>query len=78
METNLEKLSNYTIKISPLLETDGGGFQALYPQLDRSLVGYGETQVEAFFDLLIAGVAYLEMCEENSIVLSEPETVEAL
>lgn len=45
------KLESYSIEISRLSDEDGGGFQALYPPLARSIVGYGETSAEAIAEL---------------------------
>lgn len=45
------KIASYPIQVSRLSDEEGGGFQALYLPLARSIVGYGETPAEAVADL---------------------------
>jgi predicted HicB family RNase H-like nuclease len=72
--TNREKLSAYKLEITPLAEEDGGGFQALYPQLARSVVGYGQTAGEAVADLQTAADLFLQSMDEAGEPLPEPVT----
>lgn len=51
-ENDRVKVAGYPIQVSHLSDEDGGGFQALYPPLARSIVGYGETPAEAVTDLV--------------------------
>ena len=50
-EHDLAKVAAYPIQVSRLSDEDGGGFQALYPPLARSVVGYGQTPGEAISEL---------------------------
>ena len=55
---NEHVIRKYALQVKLLNEDDGGGFEALFPQLARSIVGYGETQQEAVDDLLSAVPAF--------------------
>ncbi len=70
---NEQTINAYSMQVKPLLEEDGGGFEALFPQLVRSLVGYGETQQEAVEDLLSAVPTFLQVMEESKQNLPAPE-----
>ena len=48
---NANKIQQYAMQVRPLRTEEGGGFEALYPQLARSVVGYGATPQEAVSDL---------------------------
>ena len=71
--TNREKLAAYRLEIVSISEEDGGGYQALYPQLARTTVGYGETAAEALEDLNSGLGSLLESFEETGEVLPVPE-----
>ena len=62
---NLEKLANYKLEVAPLGDAEGGGFQASYPQLGRTAVGYGETQGEALQDLMAVAKLLSESLDEE-------------
>lgn len=70
--TNREKLAAYRLEIVPLAKEDGGGFQALYPQLARTLVGYGETQAQAVEDLVASHELLLASLDESEVILPDP------
>lgn len=70
---NTQTIQNYALQVKPLKEENGGGFEALFPQIARSLVGYGETQQEAVEDLVSAIPAFLEVMEESKQTLPAPE-----
>jgi len=71
--TNREKLAAYKLEIAPLPEADGGGYQALYPQLARTVVGYGETPAEALVDLHSAAELLLLSLQPAGDELAEPD-----
>jgi len=62
---NEHVIRQYALQVKLLTEDEGGGFEALFPQLARSIVGYGETQQEAVDDLLSAVPAFLQVMEES-------------
>lgn len=70
------KVKNYTndyrIDVSPLTEEDGGGYEAVFPQLARMIVGYGETQAEAVQDLIDFVPLLLKSMEEIGDKMPEP------
>src|SRR5947209_12010222 len=70
---NEQAINGFAMQVKPLSEEDGGGFEALFPQLARSLVGYGETQQEAVNDLLSAVPAFLQVMEASKQSLPAPE-----
>jgi antitoxin HicB len=70
---NEQTIREYAMQVKPLTDEDGGGFEALFPQLARSIVGYGETQQEAVDDLLSAVPAFLQVMEESKQHLPAPE-----
>lgn len=74
---NEQAIQGFAMQVKPLLEEDGGGFEAHFPQLARSLVGYGETQQEAVNDLLSAVPAFLQVMEESKQSLPAPESPRA-
>ncbi|GMV35804.1 MAG: hypothetical protein AMXMBFR61_03120 [Fimbriimonadales bacterium] len=47
MKTLNELLNAYTIKVTPLPASDGGGFEAIYEELASTAAGYGETPAAA-------------------------------
>lgn len=70
-EHNRKTVSTYSLQISPLNEEDGGGFQALFPPLARSVVGYGESPQEAIADLHKALPLFLKVLEKTGQTLPE-------
>jgi antitoxin HicB len=68
---NSSMISSYPIEVSPLSEAEGGGFQALFPPLARSVVGYGMTQQEAIADLQALAPSFLELMAETEQTLPE-------
>jgi len=68
---NHKMIDAYPIQVSPLSEDEGGGFQALFPPLVRSVVGYGLTPQEAIADLHIVVPIFLELMEETEQTLPE-------
>jgi len=70
-EHNRKMVEAYSIQVSPLSEEEGGGFQALFPPLVRSVVGYGQAPQEAIDDLWIVVPTFLELMEETEQTLPE-------
>lgn len=68
---NRKMVSNYPIEVSPLSEEEGGGFQALFPPLAHSFVGYGATQQEAILELQAIVPSFLELMAETEQTLPE-------
>ncbi len=68
---NSKMISYYPVEVTPLLEEEGSGFQALFPPLARSVVGYGMTQQEAIADLQALVPSFLELMEETGQALPE-------
>jgi antitoxin HicB len=66
-------LDMYVIQVKPLSEELGGGYEALFPQLARGVVGYGNTQQEAINDLMQAAPAFAEAVEESGQRIPAPE-----
>lgn len=66
-------INDYAIEIRPLEEQLGGGYEALFPQFSRGVVGYGATPKEAFSELLAAAPAFLEALAEMGQPLPVPE-----
>lgn len=64
-------INAYPIQVSALCEEEGGGFQALFPPLARSVVGYGLTPQETITDLWIIVPTFLELMEETEQTLPE-------
>lgn len=62
---NLSIIRSYSISIEPLPEEEGGGYMAVYPAIGRSIVGYGETPMEALKDLEASVPVLLESLEEH-------------
>jgi hypothetical protein len=62
------------VTVRPLSAELGGGYEALFPQLARSVVGYGTTRQDAINDLLEAVTGFLEAVEKMKIALPDPET----
>ncbi len=67
-------VTSYSVQVSPLTEEDGGGFQALFPPLVRSVVGYGATAQEAIADLHLAVPTFLQMMDKTGQTLPEAPT----
>lgn len=61
------KFEQLNILISPLAEEDGSGYEASFPDLGRTVVGYGETQIDALIDLMQINKLFIE-----SLDLDEP------
>lgn len=71
--TNKQTILAYSMQVKPVPKEDGGGFESMFPQLDRSIVGYGETQQEAVSDLLSEVPAFLQLMVQTKHRLPEPE-----
>jgi len=65
-EHNQKMIESYSIQVSALVEEEGGGFQALFPPLARSAVGYGATPQEAIDDLQKVAPLFLKMMEDGA------------
>ncbi len=65
-------VSSYAIEVKPVAADLGGGFEALFPQFARGVVGYGETHQEATDDLLSALPGFLEAVAEMGQSLPAP------
>ena len=70
-EHNCKVVTAYPIEASALTEDEGGGFQALFPPLARSVVGYGATPQEAIADLQIVVPLFLKMMDKTEQTLPE-------
>ena len=68
-ERNCNMIASYPIQVSALPEEEGGGFQALFPPLVRSVVGYGATPQEAFADLQKIVPLFLKMMDKTEQTL---------
>lgn len=64
--TNADVIASYPIRVNPLTPELGGGFEALFEPLARSVVGYGETQQEAIDDLMAAVPVFLDVLRETN------------
>jgi len=64
-------IESYSIQVSALVEEEGGGFQALFPPLARSAVGYGATPQEAIDDLQKVAPLFLKMMDKTEQTLPE-------
>lgn len=71
IDHNENMVTSYPIAVSPLSEEEGGGFQALFPPLARSIVGYGMTPQEAIAELQTMVPSLLEVTAETGQVLPE-------
>ena len=71
VQHNRKMVDGYAMQVSALSMDDGGGFQALYPPLARSVVGYGLTPQEAIADLQIMVPTFLEMLAKTDQTLPE-------
>ena len=71
LDHNRKTIDAYSVQVSALCEDEGGGFQALFPPLARSVVGYGLTPQEAITDLWIVVPTFLELMEETEQTLHE-------
>jgi len=70
---NASKIQQYNIQVRPLRAEDGGGFEAHYPPLARSVVGYGATPQEAVSDLCDAVPVFLEAIAALEQTLPAPD-----
>lgn len=68
---NSKMIASYPIQVSALLEEEGSGFQALFPTLARSVVGYGVTPQEAMTDLQKVVPLFLKMMDKTEQTLHE-------
>ncbi len=73
-EHNRKMIASYPIQASALSEEEGGGFQALFPPLVRSVVGYGATPQEAIADLQKVVPLFLKMMDKTEQMLPEAAT----
>lgn len=71
--TNANVIENYAMQVKPLSKEDGGGFEALFPQLARGVVGYGATAQAAVNDLMEAVPVFLAAIEDMGQTLPAPE-----
>ncbi len=71
IDRNDKMIHSYPIEVSPLSEEEGGGFQALFPPIARSIVGYGMTTQEAIDDLQAMVPSVLELMAETEQILPE-------
>jgi antitoxin HicB len=67
------RIATYPIQLLALPETDGGGYEAVYPPLARSVVGYGPTELDALADLKAVTPLFLKVIAENNQRLPEFE-----
>ena len=70
---NEQAIEGYAFLVKNLEEEEGGGFEASFPQLARSIVGYGETHQEAVGDLFSAIPGFLEGLRSTGQSLPVPE-----
>jgi len=70
-EHNRKMITSYPIQVSGLSEDEGGGFQALFPPMARSAVGYGSTPQEAIADLQKVVPLFLKMMDKTEQTLPE-------
>ena len=68
---NSKMIHSYPIEVSPLSEEEGGGFQALFPPIAHSVVGYGMTHQEAIAELHAMVPSLLEIVAETGQTLPE-------
>lgn len=71
IDRNENMINTYPIAVSPLSEEEGGGFQALFPPLARTVVGYGTTPMEAIAELQTMVPSLLEAMAETEQALPE-------
>ena len=69
MSHNEAMIASYSIQVSPLAEEEGGGFQALFPPLVRSIVGYGSTPGAAIADLHTTIPLFLKRIDKTEQIL---------
>ena len=63
---NNKIIDSYPIEVSSLDGEEGGGYQALFPPIARSVVGYGPTPQEATADLYEAVPLFLQVLEATN------------
>src|SRR6185503_18477515 len=73
--STMEMVSKYRVDVRPVADELGGGYEALFPQLARGVVGYGATPHEALEDLNAAVPAFLEAVAETGQTLPTPALV---
>jgi len=71
--TNCERIGAYAIEVAPVPADRGGGYEAVFPQVRRGVVGYGGTHQEAVAALLDAVPAFLEAVQEAGQPLPVPK-----
>ena len=67
-----EVMKQYRVEVRSVTEELGGGYEALFPQLGRGVVGYGGSPSEALEDLSMALPVFLEGIETFGQKLPEP------
>lgn len=70
---NEQIIKGYAVSVQPLKTEDGGGFQALFPQIARTIVGYGTSPEEAVEDLFGAVPTLLSLMQNKGQSLPIPE-----
>jgi|GEM_PF-7102151 len=70
---NAEIIALYAMQMKPLSEELGGGYEAFYTQLARSVVGHGATPQEALSDLDAMLPDFIDVLEETGQTLAMPE-----
>lgn len=68
---------NYAVQVLAVPPDLGGGYEALFPVLARSVVGYGQTRQDAIDDLLEAARAFIEAVNETGQQLPATEAPRA-
>lgn len=71
IDHNSKIIHVYPIEVSSLSEEEGGGFQALFPPIARTVVGYGMTPQEAIAELQAMVPSLLEVVAETGQILPE-------
>lgn len=71
--TPQEKIAAYRVTVRPVAESDGGGFEAVFPQLSRMVVGYGASQADAVEDLMAGVPLLVESVVEAGETLPDPD-----
>ena len=64
--------TDYAIEVKRLDEDLGGGFEAVFPQFARSVVGFGATPQQAIDDLIGAFPSFVEAVSETGQSISDP------
>jgi antitoxin HicB len=66
---------HYTIRVSPVPEAEGGGYEASIPQLGRGVLGHGMTPEEATRDLWEALPVFLKLLKETAQEIPHPVSI---